>query len=371
MKYLVVEHARAMVRSFLDLHGDLLALRMPVLFDFLEAASSADVSFEAAWSPAFGRVAALAFTESADADEICAAAVEFAWHLAAEGTIGRWSANVASPLTLRLGRFVLPPATSVTAEHVDGSIQFSLRLVGGTASDYRFARQSSCWIPSERCGPFHSNEEIESVTFLTQDAGSIYSHAYLDSQILPTDRLGIALGAHRRAMRLLDDCAPAYARWVRRLLRTTIPLETRTGGINSGSSREEPGVIHASIDCAVEGYSEMLVHEVTHQHFYVLARLGAVEDGSDKNLYYSPFKQTGRPIAMILLAYHAFANVVLLGRACRRSAQMMGSDYFERNEAFLLPQIEVLEQALQQTRGLTPIGSALWEPLAEQLRARE
>jgi HEXXH motif-containing protein len=98
----------------------------------------------------------------------------------------------------------------------------------------------------------------------------------------------------------------------------------------------------------------------------LLNRLGEFDDGSDPALYYSPIRHTGRPIRWILIAYHAFANVLLFYRCC--AANGLDKDpYCRLNEKVLVPQLEQLEGALRKSRALTPLGRALWEPLAAKI----
>jgi HEXXH motif-containing protein len=109
----------------------------------------------------------------------------------------------------------------------------------------------------------------------------------------------------------------------------------------------------------------MLIHEATHQYFHLLARYGALDDGTGE-MYFSPIKGTERPVNMILLAYHAFGNVLLFYRLCRRK-RLKDAGYCRKNELQLLPQLRKLEEALVHTNALTPLGEALWRPLAVRL----
>ena len=112
--------------------------------------------------------------------------------------------------------------------------------------------------------------------------------------------------------------------------------------------------------------AEMLVHEATHQYMYILCRLGDIDDGSDPKLYYSPVRRMERPLWAIVLAYHAFANVLLLYRLCRQSG-IEDDGYCSRHEALLVPQLRELERVLTQTNALTEIGRGLVEPLSERI----
>jgi HEXXH motif-containing protein len=81
-------------------------------------------------------------------------------------------------------------------------------------------------------------------------------------------------------------------------------------------------------------------------------------------------KQTGRPLDKILLAYHAFANVVLFYRMCRESG-LEDNGYLDYNEANIIPQLRQLEEPLAQTKGLTELGRAIWEPVSKRVRVWE
>lgn len=113
--------------------------------------------------------------------------------------------------------------------------------------------------------------------------------------------------------------------------------------------------------------AEMLVHETTHQYYYLLTRMGPVDDGSDAELYFSPAKQRGRPIHYILIAYHAFANVLLFSQRCLANGYDDPDGYLQRNVLALTEWMRHFEAALGTTKALTPLGEALWRPLAREL----
>src|SRR5207244_2765695 len=113
---------------------------------------------------------------------------------------------------------------------------------------------------------------------------------------------GASLG---EVTQLITAGAPDYLPWIERLLRVVVPTEAPHGQMESGSTRSLPGVVHVAHISYRPALAEMLVHELSHQHYYVASSLGPVDDGSDDNLYYSPVKGSPRPLANILLAYHA------------------------------------------------------------------
>ena len=157
--------------------------------------------------------------------------------------------------------------------------------------------------------------------------------------------------------------------WIGYVLRDLIPLPDRSGMHNSGSEYLLPGVICVSNQNDPWALAEMLVHEATHQYLYILNRLGPLDDGTDQTLYFSPIRNMGRPIHFIVVAYHAFGNVLLFYRTVRDaiSADREAGARIHRRVEELDPQLAGLEHALQTTKALTPLGRALWEPLYEEV----
>jgi hypothetical protein len=167
---------------------------------------------------------------------------------------------------------------------------------------------------------------------------------------------------------VIDRFAPEFGPWTLRLLRDIIPLDSAADCMRSGSSVAEPGSCHMSFRAGPVALAEMLVHETTHQYYYLATRCGPVDDGTDQQLYYSPAKECGRPIHYILIAYHAFANVLLFSHRCLAEGNEDTDGYLRRNVKSLTAWIRTFEEALQATNALTDCGRALWLPLARKLR---
>lgn len=166
---------------------------------------------------------------------------------------------------------------------------------------------------------------------------------------------------------LLLQHSPKYLDWVKKGCRCVLPIESDEFVMESGSSRANPGLVHISAISYLPAVAEMLVHESSHQHYYMATLLGPIDDGSDKNLYYSPVKQKERPISNILLAYHAFANVALLMSEMLNSGVNDTGGWMDQNCRLVLGQAAHLDEALRTTRSLTDVGSALYKPLALKL----
>lgn len=190
----------------------------------------------------------------------------------------------------------------------------------------------------------------------------------LRDQALPRAAHGRTTRTLHEAFDFLREYAPEFVPWTLRLLREVVPVTTTSpGNLCSGSSAAEPGRCHMSIRNGPVPLAEMLVHETTHQYYYLVTRMGPVDDGSDTELYFSPAKQRGRPIHYILIAYHAFANVLLFSKRCLDNGFDDPDGYLHRNVVALSEWMRHFESALRTTKALTPLGLALWRPLARQL----
>ena len=77
-------------------------------------------------------------------------------------------------------------------------------------------------------------------------------------------------------------------------------------------------------------------------------------------------RRTDRPLSAIVVASHAFANVLLLYRLCQQSGAP-DDGYYAAEEVKLIPQLRELEQVLTRSDTLTDIGRALCDPLMERI----
>ena len=170
--------------------------------------------------------------------------------------------------------------------------------------------------------------------------------------------------AYQKAITLLANHCPIYLPWVLRALCYVIPLHP--ANVRSGSVGDQFGVIAVSLGQDTMVLGESFVHEASHQYLNLLCRLGPIDDGTDTNLYYSPARQTERPLGKIVTAYHAFANMLQFYRMCRSNGLVGEGDYSQR-EAELVSQVDQLETPLRSNSALTLIGRSLCDPLIERL----
>ena len=137
----------------------------------------------------------------------------------------------------------------------------------------------------------------------------------------------------------------------------------------SGSWEDVPGFVHMSSPHGGIDIAEVLVHECAHQYFYMLQRLGPMDDASDATLYWSPPIRKNRPLSRVLMAYHALANVQLLYRAVRDNPANGEAvvRYVTVNEPDLQAAIRTLDEPLRHNPALTGFGRGLYEPLAAHM----
>jgi HEXXH motif-containing protein len=152
---------------------------------------------------------------------------------------------------------------------------------------------------------------IDKLIFVGGDCIDAELKTHLDG-VLPWDGFLGAMEMTLRAFRTIADISPEYSSWCTRVLRQvqlvgSKSVETRL----SHSAASRPGGIVMSHPGNLVHYMEAIVHECTHQYFYMLTMMTRLKrDPSDQALFYSSIVSRRRPIDRILMAYHATANIV-------------------------------------------------------------
>lgn len=351
------EHAREITCLFLDRHGATLADKASGVRELLERWASTEIAFDQSWSLALGLVEAT-LTTTFDGDPAPAAA-GLALAIANGSSSSEWCCEFDTPTRLRTHDVLLPACERIEVEGSTGDRSIRLRCEGDEVvltADPR-AGQRSDSLPTLNTG----GDEI-----VLLPAAALTGFRIEQFPAAPVARIDDrVVESCREALSLLDQAVPEYHTWVCRILRHFVPLQGGPGSLVSGSTAQYYGTTYLCLDVEPAAIGEMLVHEGSHQYYHILTWLGPVDDGSDETLYYSPVKRKGRPIAYILLAYHAFANVMLYYQRCRmRDIGSEARTYCLENEKRLWPQLDELEAHLRSARSLTPLGAALWEPLA-------
>jgi HEXXH motif-containing protein len=336
------EHVRHSLRLFVDRAGETLDRAAEGVAGALRAGAADAVGFDVLWDPALSALApAVPVT---GAHELRQRAVAAALRLTNGGVATPWRVSLPEPATFDFGHWMLKDVTGLEVAR-NGTWRLRATLASGAVAEGgreadRWALRGASEHPVVRLGR-------NSTTIACSDGAP----------------LAAALEA---AIELLRAHAPEYLVWVDRVIRRIDPVTAEPGRMQSGSSTARSGAVEMSFGCSTAAIAEMLVHEASHQYLHLLTRLDDVDDGSDASLYYSPVKGTGRPIRAILVAYHAFANVLLMYRRCLAA----GADpdgYFARSVERTERELAQLDQALETTTALTEVGEALWLPLRKRV----
>lgn len=368
-----VRMARHVVGLFVSRNASTLQQRgSSDLAELLERWLSMPTTYETVWDDSFGRLRA-ALTGPPDVVFVPEAAAAVGSRLCATGMPARFGVTFDHPSRQSFASWLLPPASKLHFES-DGN-EVSIALGGGERDGtLRFRRAGARWDLSS--SDLHAAlspmpiVEVESngrrVQVLQRDA--LFSFAMGDLEQIIPDVIDDGVRASvQEGLDILRDHASVYAGWVGRHLRRIVPLFTRPGLMMSSSSIYRPGTITMSHNAHPIGMAEMLVHEHTHEYLYLAGAFGPIDDGSDPKMYYSPIRKIDRPIAAIVVGYHAVGNIALLYRECRRSG-LDGADYLDASEEEALGWLAEMDGILSNTGSLTTIGRALWEPLREHFR---
>ncbi|PWI54419.1 hypothetical protein B5K03_09545 [Rhizobium phaseoli] len=323
------------------------------LVELIDHAATRLGTFETAWHFACAGIREAVANNVSD-DEALDAAVSFAFHALASGMSGEFHAFSERGFRPMWRDCLIQQAKSIhvwrrgdeAAIAKDGSVTSLLPDCCGEGHNFLLTATS---------------ENIH-LALLSPEAANIIGCP--PPSALAADEILLATSNFTAALDVLERHAPVFARWVGRVLAFIVPVDGPHGLMQSSSSRQWPGVAQISFRCDAVAIAEMLVHEATHQYFNILLMLDPVTDGTDRGLYYSPMRKCERPIEMILLAYHAFANVLMFYRECRQSG-LADAGYCERNERELLPDLRQLENALMTTKALTEAGEAIWRPFRQ------
>lgn len=179
-------------------------------------------------------------------------------------------------------------------------------------------------------------------------------------QSIRADEAG--LEALRQALGLIAS-VPAYARWVTRTLRVISPLKTRPSCYDSESFAQLPATMFASLHPDAIRTAETIVHEVSHDHLHLMMALDPLVEPGTEEQFYSPPKRSMRPALGVLKAHHAFANVLCFYYLLRASGVPLKSCY-GRSIAELEDWHRHFVDCLERAQSLTPVGEALWWPVA-------
>jgi HEXXH motif-containing protein len=355
-----VTHARESTRRFLQRFAADMSRVSDGLVPALERWLGAPATFEDVWDVAFGRMWR-ASRENVPESAVRHAAAA-ALRIAERGVAADWEASLDPAIRLRLGASLLPAGERLRVR-ADGR-RLEVRL--------RRGQRTWTWMLPQPV-PFATRlDGAENLSSARAGKGSrilVFRNGApgLDTSLeeaAPDRDPDSIVPLLETALRLVGKYSPRYLRWIQRLVRQILPLRDGPGMTTSSTAEWRPGILYLANRPDPAALAEMLLHEGSHQYMYVLRRLGPLDDGSDPALYYSPLSGQMRPLATIVLAYHAVGNILLFCRDCPTKSRLrprhVEKEYSEAIAAY--------ERVLTGSRALTRLGAALWEPIYERLR---
>jgi HEXXH motif-containing protein len=362
LELLCIKHAHQTVQLFLERFHEELDKRGRGVVELLERWLSGAKDFDTVWHPAFEH--AWAAIRAGGASAALEAGAALSLRLGEVGLSGKWSLTLDTPAELRWSHWPLPVADRVGVSS-DGRTANIITALGEAKYESVLTRFAEGWQGSdfEAVQQFGVNRRL---TLLSRRMLAGGSFGDLIPVAVPEvdSRTATIL---QNSLGLLSKHAPIYLPWVERMLRYIILLQLDGEQMRSGSENGQSGFVYISVCPSPMPFAELLVHEATHQYNHLLSRLGRTDDGTDKKLYYSPAVKRERSLDRIVVAYHAFGNLLLLYQLCRGSG-VDDNGYCERSEQDLVPYVQQLEAPLRNNRALTAIGRGLCEPLMERLR---
>jgi len=359
-------HARSVVDRILDGHRAEIERTSDGLAETLADWTMADASFSTVWDISFGRAGLAMKTErTLDLGEVAA---RVALRIAEAGHAGAWTAEV-KPTPMMFANTLVDDVTTL---EVDVGVERLdiVKLGRGDGASFVFRRNGTVgqWAPDgvATLPSFGVDAAIALLpaTAVPRDVGSrdIFAECSpvesVDAQAQPAFQAGIDV---------LQNVAPRYVPWVERVLHGVVVCAMDAPfRLVSGSWEDIPAFIHLSCPHAPIDIADILVHESAHQYFYMLQRVGPLEDGSDTTLYWSPPTRKNRPLTRILMAFHALMNVLQVYESVREH-DTADAAYVMANEPALRDDICALDEPLRRSDALTDLGRGLYEPLAERL----
>ena len=115
------------------------------------------------------------------------------------------------------------------------------------------------------------------------------------------------------ALNSLSAGGAGLLEWVTNVVRIVYLLEATPGRLETGASPQFAGGIRLSVPCWSAVVGEGLVHEASHQYFYILDLATPLAIGGDKGAaaVWSPLRQCLRPCWRVLLGFHAYLSILM------------------------------------------------------------
>lgn len=349
--------------------GDRIASRSSGLLQYLSEWQSATADLDTVWNPAFGRADLAINGRRIDAADV---ATRVGLQLATAGECGVWTATVP-PTVMTVAGHAIANVVSVEVEITASSGRITLQH--GEGGETVLARGDDGNWSAEPDAP----RATRLSEFIVARPIGLLSRSMLPADVGSRDILADCLpvelvsqdtiGVFQAGSDMIADLVPHYLPWISSLVRGVVVCEREASfHLTSGSWEDVPGYVHMSSPHIAIDMADTLIHEASHQYFYLLQRVGPFDDGTDPELYYSPATRTKRPVSRLLMALHAFVNVLELYEAVlARTTRDVG--YVTANLPTLRNDIATLDAPLRGNPALTTLGQAMHDPLVTRLDA--
>jgi HEXXH motif-containing protein len=360
---IVREYTAGLCASFVGRYGEQIAGSSSGLIEYLGAWFSEPTSTSrTVWDYGFGNLYRSFGMDHSDRTRCCAVVAAC---LGAAGLPGEWKASFDSPIRLRLGRWLLPNATRVSALSTGTgvSVQYAAPDGSGTIEVTDKPGSQGCSGGNELCQVVQDG--VKFVLF-AKDALDLTGFPEFEGRVVSAIEPRMAQ-VFQQAIDIIKSYTPEYLPWIARVLHQVFLLEPTGRRVESGSVENYLGLIHLSAHPEPLPVAELLVHEATHQYMNVLRKVQPLDDGTDSNLYWSPPVNANRPISKIIAALHAFGNVQLFYRLCAARG-LPNQAECERQNGIMQEWLDVLVGPTVENPSMTPTGRALCQPLIEKLR---
>lgn len=359
---IAVSYARGLIKLFIELHGDEISDGSKGVIDLILRAVEEGLSFDQVWDDALGGIENLfAGSERHAAADVAA---RVALKLAAQSqNSGSFGGSLNREGRVRWKGWLLPPADAIEFD-CDGRCATIVLRDDRECLEFEFV-DGSVTGGAETATALHRVGSSENITLLPAQT-IIMGRSFCPSEE-PLQNIGEDVSAiFEESMEILDRYTPHYGRWVTEIIRGVLCYPRREARSFSGSWFDKPGTIYmAMLDDPLE-VASVLIHEASHQYFHLVSRLVDYVDANDRREYYSPPVKKARPLFNILIAYHAFANIVLFFRECDRLG-ILDSEVCKREYEKFSGFVAELDRPLRGNRSLTNAGLCLYEPLARAI----
>jgi HEXXH motif-containing protein len=364
MHCLIGEYGRALLEIALERCAPLIARHPQVLRRRLARVSARPLPWNAVWDPALAHLERL-LARPTPAEDIWDGVVPLLVNLAAADVLGEADVRLHTPQALWWGAVRLPVADRVAFRRDAESVLLEVSC-GGRPFRRHLLQRSSRGDWTARTLDVAPVLRLGRYPVVVRRACGDTSYPLPKGRIVAKRLPARTEATFSEVARLLRRVSPALLPWVAEAIRIVVPLRIDNEVRMSATIEEFPGLTFLSLPLDPADVAMRLVHEASHHYFLALQRLSALHDGSDKKNYYSPIKERGRTIDMILFAFHAFGNGALFHRDLARRDPRFGKIAGSSVEQAISP-LRILDAYLANTPALTAPGATLWRPIAARL----